>query len=258
MIPYYPEPLLHLGPVTIPAFRITLVAAVLLGGYIMVTRAVRLKAGGQLMFDASRWAVVAGFIGAHAAKVAMDYHADFIANPMMMFSTEGGIRSIGGLAGGLIGMLMFCLLWKRLSFLATFRLLDVMAYSMPFAFAVGRLGCFLVHDHRGIASTSWIAVRFPEGSRYDLGLIECLFLVALSLVFWSLARRERPAGFFLAGYGLVYGVFRIWLDTLHIQPMRFWEGGALAVMGAAAILISAFYSAPARLPATETSQAACT
>ena len=246
MIPYYPEPVLHAGPITLPAFRLLLVAAVLLGGYIMVKRACRFKISGQLMFSVSRWAIACGLIGADVAKLAMDYAPMFAAHPFVVFTTTRGIRSIGGLAGGLIGAVICCRWRWRLSFFETFRFLDIMAFAMPFAFMLGRLGCALAHDHRGIPSNSWIAVQFPEGPRYDLGLIECLFLILMSALFLWLDHRPRRAGFFLALYGVVYGTFRMWLDTLHIQPMRFYEGAALVLMGLIACFATVRYAKSAQ------------
>ena len=35
----------------------------------------------------------------------------------------------------------------------------------------GRFGCALQHDHLGIPSTYFLAVRFPGGPRFDLGLL---------------------------------------------------------------------------------------
>ncbi|HLG99894.1 MAG TPA: prolipoprotein diacylglyceryl transferase family protein [Bryobacteraceae bacterium] len=240
IIPYSPEPVLHFGPVGIGAFRFTLVGAVLLGGWIMIRRACRFKMSGHLMFSVSRWAIACGLIGADVAKMAMDYTSLFLADPAVIFTTSRGIRSIGGLAGGLIGALI-CFKLRRVPWTDRFRMLDIMAFAMPFAFAVGRLGCFLVHDHRGLASTSWIAVQFPEGPRYDLGLIECLFLIPVSALFVVLDRKPRRAGFFLGLYGIIYGGFRIWLDTLHLQPMRFYEGSALVLMGIAALIAMSHY-----------------
>ncbi len=47
--------------------------------------------------------------------------------------------------------------------------------------------------------------------------------------FRLLDRKPRPVGFYLGLYGVVYGGFRIWLDTLHVQPGRFY-GGMLGVL----------------------------
>jgi phosphatidylglycerol:prolipoprotein diacylglycerol transferase len=241
MIPYYPEPVLRIGSLELHAFRLLLAAAVVLGGYIMVKRACRFKLPGRLMFSVSQWAIAFGLVGAHIAKVAMDHTAVFLANPSIVFTASFGIRSIGGLAGGLIGALVCCRL-RRVSFFDTFRMLDIMAFAMPFAFMVGRLGCALVHDHPGLPSTSWIAIQFPEGPRYDLGLIEFLFLAGMGALFYFLDRSPRPVGFFLGLYGVTYGAFRVWLDTLHIQPMRFYEGIALGCLGIAAWALMLRYS----------------
>jgi phosphatidylglycerol---prolipoprotein diacylglyceryl transferase len=241
MIPYYPEPVLRIRSLELHAFRLLLAAAVILGGYIMVKRAVRFKLPGRLMFSVSQWAIAFGLVGAHVAKVAMDHTSQFLADPSIVFSTSFGIRSIGGLAGGLIGALVCCRV-RRVSWFEAFRMLDIMAFAMPFAFMVGRLGCALVHDHRGLPSTSWIAVQFPEGPRYDLGLIEFLFLAAMSALFYFLDRSPRPVGFFLGLYGVMYGAFRVWLDTLHTQPMRFYEGIALACLGITAWTLMLLYT----------------
>ncbi len=223
MIPYYPEPVLHLGPLTFHAFGLLLASSVVVGGYIMIKRAHRFGVNRDLMFRVCFWALLGGLLGAHVAKQAMDYNRVFLADPFIVFKTTGGIRSLGGLIGGLLGALVYCRL-RRLTPLEMFRMLDIMAYALPFAWMIGRLGCALAHDHRGLSSHSWIAVRFPEGPRYDLGLIEFLFLIGLSALFYGLDRKPRPVGFFFALYGMLYGAFRVWLDTLHMQPMRFYGG----------------------------------
>src|SRR5579885_1288048 len=170
MVPYRPEPVFFVGGLEIHAFGIFLTAGVLLGGCIMIQRARRHGISGHVMFDVSLWAILFALIGAHIAKLAMDYHPLFVEHPGLILTTSAGLRSIGGLAGGLIGASIRCRL-LGLRFFKRIRMLDIMAYAMPFGFAVGRFGCFLAHDHRGLASTSWIAVQFPQGPRYDLGLI---------------------------------------------------------------------------------------
>ncbi len=110
-------------------------------------------------------------------------------------------------------------------------MLDVITFALPFGWIFGRLGCFLVHDHRGEFTTSWIGILFPEGPRFDLGLIELLFLIPLSGLFLVLDRKPRPTGFFFALFGIVYGGFRIWLDTLALEPFRYFGWILVCLVG---------------------------
>ena len=230
MIPYFPQPVLRFGPVTIYSFAVLLVIAVLVGGRNMLRRAHRFGISVDEMFRFLFCVFVSGIIGAHVAKTVMDNSATFLADPTSIIRNFEGIRSLGGISGGFLGGLLWCR-YRRLSLFETLRRLDIVAYVIPFAWMFGRLGCALAHDHRGLPSTSWIAVRFPEGPRYDLGLIEFLFLIGLAFAFRLLDRSPRPVGFFFGLYGVVYGGFRIWLDTLHLQPMRFYGGAAGVLIG---------------------------
>lgn len=230
MIPYFPQPALHLGPLQIHAFSLLAVAATLAGGYTMLRRAQRRGIDMEEMFRLCFCIFVCGFAGAHLAKTAMDNVPAFLADPSLVLRSSGGIRSLGGFSGGLLGGLIWCRL-HRLPAFEILRRLDIVAYALPLAWMFGRLGCALAHDHRGLPSTAWIAVQFPEGPRYDLGLIEFLFLIVLATAFYLLDRRARPAGFFFGLFGVAYGAFRIWLDTLHLQPLRFYGGAAGVAIG---------------------------
>jgi len=228
MIPYYPQPSLRLGSFDIEAFGVLMAVAIVVGGRAMLIRAHRRGIPAEEMFRFCCCVYLCGFAGAYLAKnVFYDFPA-FLSDPSRIFRVSLGIRSAGGVAGGFLGGLWWCRL-RRLSLYETMRRLDVVAYAIPLGWMIGRLGCALAHDHRGLWTTSWIAVRFPEGPRYDLGLIEFLFLIGMVFVFRVLDRKPRPVGFYFGLYGVVYGGFRIWLDTLHAQPLRFY-GGAVAVM----------------------------
>ena len=228
MIPYYPQPVLHLGPFSIHAFGALAAIAVVVGGRTILLRAHRRGIPAQEMFQFCATIYLCALAGAILAKLVLDGFPVFFVNPVQAFRSNLGFRSFGGIIGGLLGGMAWCLV-RRLSLFETLRRLDIVVYAIPIAFMLGRLGCTLAHDHRGLASTSWIAVRFPEGPRYDLGLIEFLFLIGMVIAFRILDRRPRPVGFFFGLYGVVYGGFRIWLDTLHLQPLRFY-GGAIGVV----------------------------
>jgi len=230
MIPYFPQPVFHVGPFEIHAFGVLAAAAVVIGGREILIRAKRRGIEPEQMFRFCFWVYASAIIGAYISKGILDDFPAFLADPLRVFKVPLGVRSVGGIAGGFLGGLIWCR-FHKLSLFETMRRLDVVAFSMPLAFMIGRLGCTLAHDHRGIESTSWIAVNFPEGPRFDLGLIEFLFLIVMVVAFKILDRREHPVGFFFGLYGVVYGGFRIWLDTLHLQPMRFYGGIAGVVVG---------------------------
>jgi len=230
MIPYYPQPVLHLGRFSIHAFGVLGALAVVVAFWIILQRSRRMGIPVEEMFQFICCMYFCGMAGAFFASTIMsDPHA-FLADPGRIFHVAVGIRSSGGLIGGFVAGLAWCA-FRRLSPYEILRRLDVAAYALPAAWMIGRLGCTLAHDHRGLATTSWIAVNFPEGPRYDLGLIEFLFLIVLTAAFWILDRRPRPVGFFVGLFAVVYGGFRMWLDTLHIQPLRFYSGGLAVVIG---------------------------
>src|SRR3954451_16403394 len=215
MIPYIPPPVWHFGPFTVTAFSVLAAVAILSARRSILRRAVRQGIYREEMDALCGVMLVAGFAGAYVAKAVLSDVAAFLADPTLALRTSGGIRSLGGLAGGFLGGIVYLCVRGRSPF-AMLRRLDVIAYCLPFAWMLGRLGCALAHDHRGLWTDSWIAVRFPEGARYDLGLVEFLFLIGLAALFRWLDRSRRPAGFFFGLYGVTYGLFRVWLDTLHI------------------------------------------
>jgi len=228
MIPYYPQPVFHLGPFEIHAFGVLAALAVVVGGRVILVRAHRKGIPVEQMFRFCFWVYASAMAGAFLSKVVMD--PTFLANPTRIFHTGLGVRSVGGISVGFLAAVAWCR-YHKLSLFESMRRLDIIAYAMPTGWMIGRLGCTLAHDHRGLYSSSWIAVQFPEGPRYDLGLIEFLFLIGMVTAFKLLDRRPRPVGFFFGLYGVVYGGFRIWLDTLHVQPMRFYGGIAGVVVG---------------------------
>src|SRR5262249_28019529 len=65
---------------------------------------------------------------------------------------------------------------------------DLICSVLPVSWVFGRLGCAVVHDHKGAAAASpnILTVAFPDGPHYDLGLLEMLYTIVIALVCASL------------------------------------------------------------------------
>jgi phosphatidylglycerol:prolipoprotein diacylglycerol transferase len=164
---------------------------------------------------------------------------DIARHPSQAFSFNWGLSSFGGFAGGLIGAAMFFRI-RGITRSQRVGFLDAVGFAVPFGWSVGRIGCYLMHDHPGVRTSSWLGVRYPEGVRYDLGLLEVLFLFALGAIFLFLDRKPRPPGFFRAALFLSYGVFRILEDRLRIDPPRYFGWTVDQIAATAMIALGLF------------------
>jgi phosphatidylglycerol:prolipoprotein diacylglycerol transferase len=217
MVPYVYLRTVNIGPVHFQVFSALLVGAIVVGFLAASYRARQFGITREQMARLSLAMVSAGALGASVLKLA--YVPGYLAH--RLFTHLPGLASFGGLFGGLAGAL---LLFHFSGYGAALRLryLDAVGFALPFGWAVGRAGCSLVHDHPGVRGDSWFAVAYPGGARFDLGVLECLFLLILALTFAFLALRPRPAGFFFALFFAVYGPFRLVIDQFHVDPPRYF------------------------------------
>jgi len=208
---------LVLGSLRIELWHFLVTVAILIGHFGIVRVAGRRGLDTLVAAEMSLSAIGAGLVGAHVFKFA--YRPDLLAEGVtVIVRRSAGIASFGGILGGLLAAFVY--LRVRRQPIACY--LDVIAFVFPFAWIFGRSGCAVSHDHPGAPSASWLAVGFPHGSRYDLGLLEVFFTLAVAALFLLLARRQRPAGFWLGLLLSLYGPFRLLLDQLHVDPPRYF------------------------------------
>ena len=244
MFPYVEHPVLMIGSYPLQAFRVLALTAIVVEYTIVVRRAPRHGFTEEQASSLVAWAVVLGMISAHVFDVLAYYPERLRDDPFELLRIWGSLSSWGGMLGGLGGLALVA--WRRgLGATGVLRFLDLAAYALPMTLAVGRFGCALQHDHLGIASTHPLAVNFPTGPRFDLGLLEFLYLIPVSLLFLWLGRRPRPVGFFLGLYFALYGPGRFVMDTLRSEDARYlgWTPAqylcvATTLAGAALVLWS--------------------
>lgn len=222
-LPYITVDSLHFLGITIHVFALLVGAGVLSGFFLAVHQGARYGIARERIALFSVFLIIGGIAGARFGRIF--YEPDLLrqafTNPGLVFLKFHGITSFGGFFGGLLGSLLF-FRFQCSSRLEILQLLDSVGFALPVAWFFGRVGCALVHDHPGILSDALLSVAFPGGSRYDLGLLEALFLLLLAAVFFLLSRRSHQTGFFFALYFCTYGPFRFLLDRLHVNPPRYF------------------------------------
>ena len=251
MVPYFEQPVLPLGPVKIHAFGVLVAVAMLVGIQGTIARCRKLSLDTDLCADLLFYTLIAAFVSAHLTAVFAYFPREVANNPWMLLKIWENISSFGGILGALFGIWLF-FRWKSppLPPGTGWRYLDAIAFVFPFAWAIGRLGCTVAHDHPGTVTTFPLGVSLstpkagayltyfyreagrlgdlPDPARlarmayHDLGWYEFLFtLLFLCPAFLILDRKPRPTGFFPLAFILLYVPVRFFLDFLRISDARY-------------------------------------
>lgn len=220
MIPYLSFTALPLGPFTIHVWGIFVALGFFLAGF-MAARFAKCRGDSpEIIWDLVLWMIVAGMVGGRLGHVLLYDPAYYIAHPIEMFEIwKGGLSVYGGFILGAI-----VAVWRlRRQHVDVWRYADIVAFGLPFGKWIGRIGCFLIHDHPGTATDFVLGVQYPDGvTRHDLGLYLSINGFVLAMVMLWLSRKERPTGFYLAVFSIWYGVVRFGLDVLRVIDVRYF------------------------------------
>jgi phosphatidylglycerol---prolipoprotein diacylglyceryl transferase len=216
VIPWFELPTLSLGPVTIQSFGILSALGILAAVSLCARAARQLGKDPQVILDYSVFGVIAGVVVGHLVHL-FAYHSEELANPWRVLKIWEGLSSMGGLAGGVIAAIVFFRM-KRIRF---HDYADAFALGVAPGWGVARLGCFSVHDHPGVKTDFFLAVRFADGPRHDLGLYEAILLFAIGALLWTLHRRGVLRGRLLAVLAVIYGIGRFFLDFLRATDVAY-------------------------------------
>jgi len=168
------------------------------------------------------WVLVAGFIGARVAHVTVYHWADYKDDLWSILRMwEGGMSSYGGFVGATLGGIAYV---KRAK-LDFYRYADLASYAFVPGWTIGRIGCFVIHDHPGAKSDFFLAaemktlplnsMHYELAARHELGLYDGLLAGLIWLFFALAARKPRYSGFYLAWMCIIYSVPRFFLDSLR-------------------------------------------
>ena len=226
-----------LGPLEITGYGIMLMVAFLTGGWLVTLELRRRGLAEDYAADMVAAAVIGGVIGAKLWYVALT------RDPGALLS-RGGLVWYGGFLGGTAAVILNG--WRlRVPLRWTMQLV---APALAAAYALGRVGCFLVNDDYGRPSSLPWAVKFPQGlppstagnmqhlfglpvpagtdpstvlAVHPTQLYEVALMLGAFFVLWVWRKRERPVGWLFGVYLVLAGVERFLVEFLRAKDDRF-------------------------------------
>jgi phosphatidylglycerol---prolipoprotein diacylglyceryl transferase len=203
--------------------------------------------------DITMVAAISGLLGAKIFAIleSGDNIRQFFQDPIHTFFSGSGIAMYGGLIGGFIGVYWF--VTKKLKMNALY-MMDAVAPSLIFAYAVGRIGCQISGDGDwGIAAgpqpswwflPSWLwAYDYPhnvvnaighqgveliqgfEGiyktkltpSVYPTPIYETIMSAAIGLFLWAIRKRVTIPGMLFMIYLVLNGIERFFIEKIRVN-----------------------------------------
>lgn len=256
-----PEWLPLLGGEAVTSFGVFMLLAFLTGGYILRAEMQRMGEDPEKAWDLVFMAVVGGIVGAKAYYVLLNYE-QLMADPFGLIFARGGLVWYGGFL-----LATVLVIWEiRRQKLPLARMADAAAPALALAYAVGRIGCFMVGDDWGRPTGSWVGIAFPRGApptrvdvienefgiAVDPELIERfgqvvpvhptqLYEVGMStlifFVLWRLRGAKRAAGWLFMLWLILAGIERFIVEFFRAKDDRFLGPLTLAQMFSIGIVI---------------------
>jgi phosphatidylglycerol:prolipoprotein diacylglycerol transferase len=243
----------HLGPLEVTGYGLMLMVAFLMGGWLIARQLRERQLREDYAADIVAAAVIGGIIGAKLWYVALT------RDPGALFS-RGGLVWYGGFIGGAVAVILngwrlgVPLRWT----------MQVTAPALAAAYALGRVGCFLVNDDYGRPTTLPWGVKFPQGlppstagnlhqlfgvpvppgidpstvmTVHPTQLYEVAAMLVAFAILWSLRKRGWPVGWLFGLYLIFAGIERFLVEIVRAKDDRFLGPFTLAQLTSVILVI---------------------
>ncbi len=214
MIPYLGITSFQLGPVPIQVWGLFVALGIAVGLWVSGKRAEKLGLSKKLVYDLGTYVIVGALVGARIVHSFIYEFSATIQDPMEFLRVWHGGFSV---TGGFIGALIVGFWYLKKKKVDVWKYADTTLFGLPMGLGIGRIGCFLIHDHPGTATDFALAVQYEDGvSRHDHGLYLSINGFLLMIAFWAMSRWKMPVGAYFAVFGIWYGAVRFWLDFYRV------------------------------------------
>jgi phosphatidylglycerol:prolipoprotein diacylglycerol transferase len=242
---------IHLGRFEITGYGIMMMVGFLVGGWLISLELQRRGLFEEYAADITVAAVIGGIIGAKLWYWAL--------NGGELFS-RGGLVWYGGFVGGALAVILNG--WRlRVPLRWT---CQISAPALAAAYALGRVGCFIVNDDYGRPTDLPWGVRFPEGlppstaqkmqeqfgvpippgtdsatvlAVHPTQLYEAILMLGAFALLWRLRRAPRPIGWLFGLYLVLAGAERFLIEIVRAKDDRWF--GPLTIAQLVSIMIVA-------------------
>ena len=234
----FPE-LFRIGDFTVTSFG-AMVAAAFAAAFWVSGREFRRKGmSAELHERIFLFSLAGGIIGAKLLFLLENISlAELLSRPADYLLLRGGLTFYGGF---FLALAAAFAVTKRHGE-SFWKVLDAAAPALALAYAVGRVGCFLVGDDYGVASDLPWAMSFPLGSPPVFETVhptQIYEVVAMSLVFallWKIRKTERPEGWLAGAYLMLAGTERFLIEFIRTTTESPLPGLSVAQLMAVALV----------------------
>jgi phosphatidylglycerol:prolipoprotein diacylglycerol transferase len=233
--------LFEIGGLTITSFGLMMFLSFISAAWILSLQLERRGMNRDFAWDVLAWTAIAGIVGAKVYYLGLHWE-DLVANPIGQLTSRGGLVWYGGLIGGIAAYYWYAR--RRGMPLAT--TFDACAPALMLAYAVGRLGCFLVGDDYGLPTNAWYGIAFPNGAPpstagylrsvggeisasipdaaivtvHPTQLYEIGAALVLFAVLWHLSKKRLRPGQLFGLYLGLYGIERFLIEIVRAKSDR--------------------------------------
>jgi phosphatidylglycerol:prolipoprotein diacylglycerol transferase len=257
---------IRLGRFELTGYGIMMMVAFLMAGWLLALELRRRRLREDYSGDMVAAAVVGGIIGAKLWYVAL-FH-----DPGTLFS-RGGFVWYGGFIGGALAVLLNG--WRLK--VPTRWTMQIGAPVLAAAYALGRVGCFLVNDDYGRPTTLPWGVKFPAGlppttamnlqqqfgvpvppgtdpqtvlAVHPTQLYEVALMLTAFAVLWRLRTRAKPTGWLFGLYLVFAGAERFLVEIVRakddrlVGPFTLAQVTSIILIAIGAILLARWREGP--------------
>jgi len=222
--------LFHLGSVPIYTYGVLVAASFLAGLFCARLQAAKAGLNPDRIWNFAIYGILIALVSSKVWLLLSEW-GYYTANPGQIFSSAT-LQSAGTFYGGLVGGIVWTILYTRVTKLPILAVLDVCAAPVALGHAIGRIGCFVAGCCYGKATSLPWGVQFTSpvaaqiaGTPLNLSLHPtqlyeaAVEFVNLLLLIW-LGKRQRFSGQLIGAFFMLYGLERGAIEFLRDDPGR--------------------------------------